>query len=148
MSTRFLGPLLAALLLSIPSRAGVEEDYIVVVHKDSTVSELSSGQLRKIFTGSAQRWEDGEKIEPVLSRARSESLLQELLGVTDSEAEQAWLRLSLQGRGDPPVLVSTDAEALDFVTKHSAGIAIVARAELGADVKELSVVEGPKGCQK
>ena len=102
---------------------------IVVAASSQTVSDLSSGDLRRIYIGQMTRWPDGRRIVPVMLPPRShasEAFLKHIVRMSAIDFAQEWIGAVFRGRAPaPPVVIATQADVLRFVASHSEAVAVI-----------------------
>lgn len=121
--------LLIAASASPADCATVPLRLVVAVSASQSVTNLSSADLRRIYIGDMTRWPDGHRIVPVMLPTRSrewEVFLKRVVRMSAIDFAQDWISVVFRGRAPaPPVVVTTAADALDFVAAHAGAIAVV-----------------------
>ena len=106
--------LLATLLLCVTAVTAFEGERVVLITSaDSSISQLDSLEVRKLFLGMTVT-HDGTRLRPLLNEAdpRIQSVfLQNVVSMTDMIYDRRTLRLALQGGRSLPIIY-TDAAML------------------------------------
>jgi hypothetical protein len=127
--------LLAAMLVAAPVAAGP-----VVIGNPQNATEIDRELARKLLLGETLFWASGAAVEVVEVRADDPVVEQgylELTHKTIAQVRAAWNRLVFAGRADPPVRVSSSAEAKLAIAKRLDAIAIVDSSAVDATVRVL-----------
>ncbi len=121
-------PFAAAVLLvllfgtSVPASAG--EEVVLIVSSHSTVDQLDSPLVRRLFLGLTVT-QHGDRLRPLLNEADpqiKELFLQNIVAMSDSTYDRYVLRLTLlQGRTQPMVYKST-GELINAVAADPAAV--------------------------
>ena len=116
---------------------------IVVVSSSQKVSDLSSGDLRRIYIGEMTRWPNGHRIVPVMPPRRSGesgAFLKHVVRMSAIDFAQEWISVVFRGRAPaPPVVVATASEALDIVASHQDAIAVIPDIEIRAGLRVITI---------
>ena len=130
MNARDAAALVLIAASAIPANsAAAPLRLVVAVSASQSITNLSSGDLRRIYVGDMTRWPDGHRIVPVMLPPRShgsEVFLKRVVRMSAIDFAQEWISVVFRGRAPaPPVVVATTADALDFVAAHHDAIAVV-----------------------
>lgn len=82
----------------------------VMAHDSVTVSQLNRSELRQIFTGHRQYWQDGTKITVFVlqdSDQLHQQFCRDILQMFPYQLSRLWDQLTYSGQGVTPVRVST-----------------------------------------
>jgi hypothetical protein len=116
---------------------------IVIVPSSQSVSNLSSGDLRRIYIGEMTRWPDGRRIVPVMMPARSresEAFLKRVVRMSAIDFAQEWISVVFRGRAPaPPMIAATASAALDIVASHPDAIAVIPDVEIPSGMRIVSI---------
>lgn len=140
---------LGLLLLSaiIPALCGFAtgQDVIVVVNKQTSISQITISQLREIFTGTRSRFTDGGRALPVLLKGGPvhEVFLHHYLGESPAEFRTRWRKAVFTGEGSMPKEFGTEAAILEYVAATPGAIGYVSRISDPDAVKTLMVSAQP-----
>ncbi len=126
---RFAGIMLlmTLVLLFLPSVAFLQVQtraYCVVVHVENPIRTIPRKKLKRIFTGKIRYWPDHRKILPIYLEGEHITDFAEDVGLSRSDLQQRWVRLSLQGVTEPPRRFERTEDALLFLVAHPAAIGI------------------------
>jgi hypothetical protein len=96
-----------AIFLLAPRGAAQADDMAVVVSPDNAASNVSSGDLRKIFAGSKRAWPGGHAIRLVTRGpgCAERLVLLRLLAMSESEYKRYWTAEAFRGEADAEPLV-------------------------------------------
>lgn len=115
----------------------------VVVPGNSTITNITQADLRRIYLGAITRWPDDHRIIPVLLDPESDSgrlFLKRVVRMTDIDYAQHWIGQVFRGQAStPPRVVRSAAEARRYVAGHPFSIAFVAPEDVDGSVKVLRV---------
>lgn len=134
------GWLLVCAMSSGPARF---PEKFAVVANGADVPALSSDKLKDIFYGATSYWSNGTRVELVVLAKDvegSQLVTQAVLGWSMDEFVRHWLRLTFQGRGNPPVFVNSNAALIEYVKRHKGAVGVVVDTSSldGVDVIEIS----------
>ncbi len=121
------------------------QDIIVVVNKQTSISQITATQVREIFTGVRSRFSDGARAVPVLLRGGPvhEVFLHHYVGENPAEFRLRWRKAVFTGEGAMPKEFASEAALLEYVAATPGAIGYVSRV-LDADaVKTLTVSAQP-----
>jgi len=147
IARRAVALLLLAASLALPGQKkpadAKEPEVAVIVNPQNPVEDISSADLRKIYSGEKQNWNSNLPIF-VLVRApqarEREVLLSRVLRMTDSEYKQFWIRKVYSGEAarEPLALLSNGMQ-MEAVRAERGAIAIINVQDLRGGVKVLKV---------
>jgi periplasmic binding family protein len=120
-----------------------DADVAVIVNPQNPVDDISSADLRKIYSGEKQNWNSNLPIF-VLVRApqahEREVLLSRVLRMTDSEYRQHWIRKVYSGEvAQEPLALLSNGMQLEAVRAERGAIALIRMQDLRSGVKVLKV---------
>jgi ABC-type phosphate transport system substrate-binding protein len=106
---------------------------VVIVPASQTLTDFSVADLRRIYRGEITRWPDGRRIIPVMLAPRSREadlFLKRVVLMSAIDFAQQWIGAVFRGRAPaPPVVLTTPADVMRFVSTHPDAITF-----LGDDV--------------
>ena len=107
-----------AAVLSAASKSSVHS-LAVVVHKSSTVDDVSTAALRKMLTGDLRSWTDSTPVILIQQPEENPSqqrMLQLLLRTTPAAYSRQLLQFQFQGKHLPSIrILNSDTNAIAFV---------------------------------
>jgi hypothetical protein len=123
--------------------ASQEVEFVVVAHDDLGLEDLSSEQLRRIFLGERQYWDDGSRILTLIGMpgtAGRATVLELICDMTEAQYREYWIAkiFRTQATSGPRVL-ETDAALLSFVSRLPGSIAVVPASPDTDGVRILSI---------
>jgi ABC-type phosphate transport system substrate-binding protein len=131
---------LAGFLL-LPTLAGAQDAYQVVVNAQNPVSELPRAEVSRMFLKQSLKWGDGKYVVPVDQSANSATRAAFCNGVhkrTPEAVQSYWQKEIFGRRTTPPFVKVGDDAVVAFVAGNAAGIGYVSgTASLPAGVKAL-----------
>ncbi|MFC7421423.1 hypothetical protein ACFQNF_16275 [Iodobacter arcticus] len=113
-------------------------DWVVIVHPNSGVAQLSKGEVINIFMGRYRKFPSGQSaipldvIYPVSGR---EHFYRDLLNKELAEVDSYWARLKFSGQVSPPLVVESSDEAIKMVASNINYIAYCDKAKVTDKVK-------------
>jgi ABC-type phosphate transport system substrate-binding protein len=137
-----LSLLLACQILAQQKPAG-EPDVAVIVNPQNPVDNISSAELRKLFSGEKQNWPNGLPVNLFVRAANAHErdvLLERVLHMTESEYKSFWVRKVYSGevQHEPLALFSNGME-LEAIRAEKGGIALISIQDVHQGVKVLKV---------
>ncbi len=132
---------LAALGVLMGSQRLEAQEFQVVVHAGAGLTEISRGDLSRIFQKKAGKLPSGENANPVDrsdDAAVREAFSQAVHGRSAQQLAAYWQQQVFSGKDFPPQQKDSDAEVLAYVASTPGAIGYVAAgASLGAGVKSV-----------
>ncbi|GFD83439.1 hypothetical protein KUL118_63010 [Tenacibaculum sp. KUL118] len=123
--------IIAALALSVP-KANASELY-VMVNESVMVAELSRSELRQIFTGQRQYWNNGTKITVFVLEDRDElhkQFCRDILQMFPYQLSRIWDQITYSGQGVTPVRVTSYQALIDALENTEGAIGYVERNDI------------------
>lgn len=131
-----------AIAVAVLPRNASAQDFQVVVNASSSVSELTSDQVSKLFRKKERRL-GGESAIPVDLNKNlpiRETFSRAVHGSSVNDIESYWMQQVFSGKDEPPDQMGTEAELLEFVRSNPGAIGYVsAGTPLGDGVKAITV---------
>jgi hypothetical protein len=121
---------------------GSAETLAVIVSDKSRVSELSMGDLGRIFRGMATRSSDGHRFVPLNQAEGSPARTafdQAVLGMTPDQARAFWVDQKIRAVGTEPRVVSSVPLAIKLVSVLAGAITYVPRGAVTSGVKAIRI---------
>ena len=119
------------------------QHVIIIVNKQTSISQITVSQLREIFTGTRSRFNDGGRAVPVLLKGgpAHEVFLSHFLADTPDEFRVRWRRAVFTGQGSMPKEFASETAMLEYVAATPGTIGYVSRVVNPDAVKTLRVSE-------
>jgi hypothetical protein len=120
------------------------QDVLLVVSKDSQISEISASDVRAIFTGTKTRFADGSHATPVTLKGgpAQEVFLRNYVGERPDEFRAQWRKAVFTGQGAMPRAFDSEAALIEFVAATPGALGYVSRISSGQNtVKTLTVIK-------
>lgn len=129
----------AVLLLSGRTTAAQQTEFVVVVHADNPVTELTREAASRLFLKKTESWASGQSVMPVdlgeesrVREAFSKAVHKRSIGAIKA----FWQQQLFAARGIPPLEKMSEAEVLSIVRSNPNAIGYVAAGTaLGAGIK-------------
>ncbi|MGO8797199.1 MAG: hypothetical protein ACLQLC_20460 [Candidatus Sulfotelmatobacter sp.] len=117
------------------------QEAVVVANSGVKATEVSSSELRDVFTGDKSSLKDGSHVTPVTlkSGAAHEAFLKKYVGKSDSAFRAGWRSLVFTGQGSMPKTFDTEAALVDYVAATPGAIGYVSKDAANDKVKTLEV---------
>lgn len=129
------------LILFLTNTVIAQDQSVVVVANSSVTSvELTSNQLRKIFSMRQTTWPDGQPIRVYVLPAKSEAhkrLCKDVLKMFPYQIERLWNKLAYSGLGETPIEVETAEQMKQKIASTPGAIGYVLSS---ADDQSLSAI--------
>ena len=138
MNKQILSFLFFCFFLSVGiSRA---QEVVVVSNKNVKASDVTSDELKEVFSGEKTSLKDGSHVVPVTLKggAAHDAFLRRFVGKNDAAFRAAWRSLVFTGQAAMPKTFDTEAQLLDYVAATPGAIGYVGK-DPGDNVKRLAV---------
>lgn len=118
-------------------------DVAVIVNPKNPVDEISTAELRRIFSGEKQSWNGGVPVSLFVRAPEAHErdvLLENVLKMTESEYKAFWVKKVYSGevQREPLALFSNGME-LEAIRAERGGIALISMQDIHQGVKVLKV---------
>jgi len=134
-----------ALILSwaFACTAVVAQDVILVANKGVSISQITSSQVRELFTGVHSRFSDGSRAVPVTLKGgpTHEVFLRNYTGEDPAEFRLRWRKAVFTGQGAMLKELSSESTLLDYVAATPGAIGYVSRVTAPDSVKVLTALK-------
>jgi len=145
MLCRFL-PVLVALFATAPFGApvhGQEGSVAIVVHPETAVDNLTLDELKRIFRGDRQFWEDGRRVTLLIRAPVAEErrlILERIYEMNEDQFREFWIGKMFRAEvaAGPKLVYSADM-ARDLVTIIPGAITFVPMSQVAAGTKVLRI---------
>ena len=121
------------------------QDFQVVVHAGAGMTEISRGELSRIFKKKAGKLPSGENATPidhVDGAAVREAFSQSVHGRSADKIAAQWLQQIFAGKAYPPEQLASDAEVLAYVASTPGAVGYVSiNTDVGSGVKVVRLLE-------
>lgn len=109
----------AILSCSVVAKA---QTVVVIVNSGVKATEVSTDELRDVFTGDKSSLHDGSKVTPVTLKggAVHEAFLKTYVGKGDAAYRTAWRSLVFTGQGSMPKTFDSESTLVDYVASTRA----------------------------
>ena len=134
---------LTLLLITIATLlpAVVHAQVVVIANASVKASDVSSTDLREVFTGASSSLKDGSHVAPVLLKSGivSDGFLTLYVGKSDAAFRASWRSLLFSGQGTMPRTLDSEAAVVEYVAHTPGAIGYIAKATPHEGVKTLAV---------
>jgi len=137
-----LNLLLLAVSLSVHCAIARAQDVFIIANKDFADSQITSAELRSIFTGVRSRLSDGTRVIPVTLKGGPvhEVFLKNYLQQNPDEFRICWRKAVFTGKGSMIRDFSTEAALFEYVSTVPGAVGYVSRITDPNSVKILTVI--------
>jgi ABC-type phosphate transport system substrate-binding protein len=114
---------------------------LVIANNGVKATEVSTDELRDVFTGDKSSLKDGSKVTPVTLKggAAHEAFLKAYVGKGDAAYRTAWRSLVFAGQGSMPKTFDTESALVEYVAATPGAIGYVAKGTEHDKVKTLTI---------
>jgi hypothetical protein len=136
----YLVALLIAAATACPAQQG-KEQVVVIANTSVKSADVSSTDLRDVFTGTSSSFKDGSHVTPVLLKqgAVNDGFLTLYVGKSDAAFRASWRSLLFSGQGVMPRTLETEAAVVDYVAHTPGAVGYIAKTTPHEGVKVLAV---------
>ncbi len=133
--------LLFIALMTYPSAFASFEEVILIANNSVLETTLSPTSVKRIYLGLKTRWDDKQKVIPVMLKGGEthEFFVEEVLDKTEAKFSIFWKKAVFSGRGLPPKSFATEQELVEYVASVSGAIGYVSRNTKINNVKVLTL---------
>lgn len=117
-------------------------EMVVIVNKDNPLSTISKADIEMIYLGKKRQFQNGLPAVPVDLPAEvppRREFFANVLGKGEDAYRLYWVRMIFSGKGQPPLTLGAEDEAVRFVSRNKGGIAFVDSAGITPGVKVVSI---------
>ena len=136
---------LAVLMSVFAARPGLAEEpaVAIVVHPDVRVSNLSMGQLRRIFLADQQFWPDKSRIVLLVRAPEADErtvVLDRIYEMNERQLGKYWISKIFRAEvaAQPKIVLSSNM-ALELVTAIPGSITFIPASEIDSSIKVVSI---------
>ncbi|HMT28477.1 MAG TPA: hypothetical protein PKD91_04285 [Bacteroidia bacterium] len=107
----------------------------VIANEKGAPEALTISELKRVFRGEKQWWNDGTKIVIALMKTSTPSgsaTAKKLLEMSGDELNKYWLSLVFQGKAKAPAFFNSEKELMDFVNQNKGSIGIIDKNSAGS----------------
>lgn len=137
----FLRFAMLAIFLGVAAATVLADDSEIVVNSSVKGIDISTSELRDIFSGARTSLSSGAHIVPVTLKdgATHEAFLKEHIGKSDSAFRATWRNLVFTGQASMPRSFDTEAALLEYVAATPGAIGYASKNAKHDNVKTLAV---------
>jgi hypothetical protein len=107
---------------------GQDISLSAIANEKGSPENVSFAELKKIFRGEKQWWQDGTKVVIALMKTSTpagSATAKKLLGMSGEELNKYWLSLVFQGKAKAPAFFNSEKELIEFVNQNKGAIGII-----------------------
>lgn len=130
--------LILFILLTLAISTNTRAEVVVVVNKNSAISNLTQGEVIDIFMGRFNTFPDGSAARPIDSPEKTETkndFYMQLVQQNERKIKSYWARLLFSGRASPPEKTSSIEEVLAKLQEKQGTIAYIPESAIDDSVK-------------
>ena len=135
--------ILLACIISFLSTHSVA-DVVVIVNPDSSVSEIDDKWLGAIFLGKKKKFSDGSlavPVEQIPGTSARDEFNEKIIKKSEAQLKAFWSQRIFTGKGQPPRIVSGDADVKKLVSENPAMIGYIDVSTVDETVKVILELE-------
>jgi ABC-type phosphate transport system substrate-binding protein len=119
------------------------QDVMLIVNKDSPISEISASDVRAIFMGTKTRFADGSHATPVTLKGgpAHEVFLRNHVGERPDEFRAQWRKAVFTGQGAMPRAFDSESALIEFVAATPGALGYVSHISANDKVKLLPIIK-------
>jgi ABC-type phosphate transport system substrate-binding protein len=133
--------IIIASIISLSSATTADEPNIMVIaNEKGAPTSLTMKELKSIFQGEKQRWNDGTKISIAFMKSSTpvgSATSKKVLKMSGDQLNKFWLALVFQGKAKAPFFYGSASEVESYVSQNAGAIGVV---EAGYQVKGVKVI--------
>ena len=111
----------------------------IIVNESVTTSSLDKNALKDIYLGKTSFWQGGQAIAIFVVTDKTDSVIQEVTGMSASQFKTHWQRLTFSGRGKQPKESDSIDKIVSLVASSKGAIAFVPSGTTLAGVKKIEL---------
>ncbi|HEX8461005.1 MAG TPA: hypothetical protein VF623_06230, partial [Segetibacter sp.] len=134
--------ILSFLLILTASGTQAQQPLSVIANQKGSPAALSSNEMKSVFRGEKQRWNNGTKVVIALLKTNNPvglSICKKIYDMKPDELNKYWLALVFQGKASAPFFFNSIPELQAFVSQNSGAIGIIDEPANTGDIKTVTV---------
>ena len=118
-------------------------DYMLIVNKSNTNTQITKSELKKIFLGKKTSWSNNKKIVLVVYKKNEiqNEFFKDILKKNETQFSMYWKKAVFTGRGIQPTILKTVKEIKKFIIENPNAIGYIAKEKLDKSLKEIKIVK-------
>ena len=118
------------------------EDIVVIGNRSVPASQLSAGEIKKIYLGKKKVWSNGLKVVFVkLGKGDvSKKFLKKYVKKNQGMFDKYWKKKMFTGSGTPPIVFDKEKDLVKYVSETKGAVGYVSAGSYSESVKFLSVL--------
>ena len=129
------------LLVILFAWAAAATEFVIVVNKDNSLTEISKTNLKRLFTGKKKEI-GGVKVVPVnqsLDSDVAKAVLEKILKMDPEEYKEFWVAEQVKGGVSAPMIQKTNEAVIAIVSQLPGGIGYVEKEKVTDAVKVIPI---------
>lgn len=128
---------IVSILLMSPIYALAQNNFVVVVPKESKIKKLSKNYISKLFLSKIKSYSNGEKAIPIeiSDKESRENFYKIMTNKNEKQLLKYWAKMVFTGRGIPPKKVKKESDILDFLKNNKNAITYIQKKYLHKDLR-------------
>jgi ABC-type phosphate transport system substrate-binding protein len=127
-------------------QAQAQQTLAVIANQNGSPPALTFKELRSVFRGEKQRWDNGTKVMIALIKTNNtlgEAISQKIYDMKPDALNKYWLALVFQGRTSAPYFFNSVSELQTFVAQNPGAIGVIEQPVSTAEIKTV-VIDGKR----
>ena len=118
-----------------------QAQVVVIANSSVKSADVSTADLRDVFTGTSTTFKDGSRVTPVLLKQGpvNDGFLTLYVGKSDAAFRAGWRSLLFSGQGAMPRTLESEAAVVDYVAHTSGAVGYISHSTPHDGVKVLAV---------
>lgn len=107
--------------------ASVPNQFVLIGNSTGN-NNLNWKQVKNIFRGERSFWQNGSSVVLVLPASNlpvAVDIAKQVYGSDVAGMQKFWLALVFQGRGKPPIFISSEEEIIRFISQNPGAVALI-----------------------
>lgn len=132
--------LITAIIALSSATSADEPNIMVIANEKGAPTSLTMKELKAIFQGEKQRWNDGTKISIAFMKSSTPigaATAKKVMNISGDQLNKLWLALVFQGKAKAPIFYGSASEVENYVSQNAGAIGVV---EAGFQVKSSKVI--------
>ena len=118
-----------------------QAQVVVIANTSVKSGEVSTADLRDVFTGTSTTFKDGSRVTPVLLKQGTvnDGFLSQYVGKSDAAFRAGWRSLLFSGQGAMPRTLESEAAVVEYVAHTAGAVGYISHSTPHEGVKVLGV---------
>lgn len=115
---------------------------VIIVNKNNPIVNISTSQLKNIYSGELKLWDNGKKVLPVVLKDTNPTAIKfvgSVLGIDTETWRRYWAQKLFSGTATPPHQEKDESSLVSYVSSEPGAIGYVMKESTNNSVKVISV---------